>query len=230
MSSPEGSESLFRDKTMLENRLLVAGDLVQSGRYNSTFWDLMLVGEWMEFPLHKYVVCRQSQFLWEACMGKTGTVTIDLVEHCIINETFGGLKAIVDFLYTTDYTVTLVTPPEYREVDQHCLLLPIHPEDFHMGLYDLAARFNIPVMKDLILHKFKCLLYSKEFDLRRVPCVLEMLYTLHPRSDDRMREIILQFVSDNVPALKAIDSIVLTQFYLDRNPRFKNDLLRAKLN
>ncbi|KAJ5710343.1 hypothetical protein N7488_004499 [Penicillium malachiteum] len=214
--SPTGTYSdMYGGESLLEWRLARAANAMKSLQHDASHTDLEITCERKSYSLHKCVACPQSEFFKAACKDKERTVIINLEEEAEgfkkNSESFKPiyLQAMVDFMYTFDYTAVLKVSPEDRYKERHSLAWPMHPEDFHLALYGLASHLGIPDLKYLILRKFKDLLYGPEFDLGR---------------------IMVELIRDKAHELKAIDSIILTPGYLDQNLPYMKDLLKALLS
>ncbi|QDS69698.1 hypothetical protein FKW77_009751 [Venturia effusa] len=152
---------------------------------NDEYSDLTITSHGQSFNVHKVIVCNQSAFFRNACKknafkeGETGV--IDLPDDDLV-----AVKAMVEFMYTSEYVCTKDSP-------QYLL---------HAKVACLAHKYNLETLKETAHDHFKRAIIDPHSGGSDEAGLAEAIKHIYENSgnNDETRLVIVETVRKHVPA------------------------------
>ncbi|KAF4495006.1 hypothetical protein FAGAP_8832 [Fusarium agapanthi] len=179
-------------------------------RENHEFTDFTFVCGATQFPVHKVIVCSQSDVFHAACTGpfkESSTNEFDLSEFSVDHVTW-----LIDFLYTGAYET-----PKDSNLDDHIYM-------FAMG-----DMYRIEPLAEYAAEKFRVGI-SHLLMLEEVLPLIPLVYNSTPEHRQELRQHVVKFMRSPAPGIK--EAMESREWYDDMTkecPCFIKDLLFSYL-
>ncbi|CAK3871007.1 BTB POZ domain [Lecanosticta acicola] len=178
---------------------------------NMTFSDLRVCCGEQEWPIHKVIICQQSDWFLKACVDgfmEADSNTIRLQEDEAYN-----IHALLEYCYTLEYAIP-----------DHMSAIPL---TFHAGVFATAEKYLVSALQRLAVDRITQASASPDLD-QDLPLAAALAYSNTTDPQKMLRKAMLNIVVANKETLLSEDSPHknFTKVFND-TPSFAADVARA---